>query len=78
MTASSYVSHYGDVFALTSRNDVGRFFADFSFKNWIPLVLVRDNIGENIGGSLIEELRVTSRVLSSVQNGLSRITRKGT
>ncbi len=51
-------SHWGDVFPLRSRNEVGISFADFCSRNWIPLVLVRDNIGENIGGSLIEECRL--------------------
>ncbi len=50
-------SHWGDVFPLRSRNDVGVSFADFCSRNWIPVILVRDNIGENIGGSLIEECR---------------------
>ena len=50
-------SHWGDVFPLRSRNDVGISFADFCSRNWIPVILVRDNIGENIGGSLIEECR---------------------
>ena len=51
------VSKWGDVFPLRSRNDVGTSFADFCCSNWVPLYLVRDNIGENIGGSLIEECR---------------------
>jgi hypothetical protein len=51
------VSHWGDVFPLKSRNDVGLSFADFCCRNWVPLYLIRDNIGENIGGSLLEECR---------------------
>jgi hypothetical protein len=52
------VSHWGDVFPLRSRTEVGISFADFCSRNWIPLILIRDNIGENIGGSfLIEECR---------------------
>jgi hypothetical protein len=50
-------SHWGDVFPMRSRNDVGTTFADFCCRNWVPLYLVRDNIGENIGGSLLEECR---------------------
>ncbi len=50
-------SHWGDVFPLRSRNDVGLSFVDFCCRNWIPLYLVRDNIGENVGGSLLEECR---------------------
>ncbi len=52
------VSKWGDVFPLRSRNDVGTSFADFCCSNWVPLYLVRDNIGENIGGSLIEVLHI--------------------
>ncbi len=50
-------SHWGDVFPLRSRNEVGLSFADFCCRNWIPLYLVRDNIGENVAGSLVEECR---------------------
>jgi hypothetical protein len=50
-------SHWGDIFPLRSRNDVGQSFADFCCRNWVPLYLIRDNIGENIGGSLIDECR---------------------
>jgi hypothetical protein len=58
------VSHWGDVFPLKSRNDVGLSFADFCCRNWVPLYLIRDNIGENIGGSLLEECR-SRNVLSA-------------
>jgi hypothetical protein len=51
-------SHWGDVFPLRSRNDVGQSFVDFCCRNWVPLYLIRDNIGENIGGSLIDECRI--------------------
>jgi hypothetical protein len=51
-------SHWGDVFPLRSRNDVGSSFADFCCRNWVPFYLIRDNIGENIGGSLLEECRL--------------------
>jgi hypothetical protein len=51
------VSHWGDVFPLRSRTQVGMSFVDFCCRNWIPVYLVRDNIGENIGTSLLEECR---------------------
>jgi hypothetical protein len=51
------VSHWGDVFPLKSRTQVGVSFVDFCCRNWIPVYLVRDNIGENIGTSLLEECR---------------------
>ena len=51
------VSHWGDVFPMTSRTQVGLSFVDFCCRNWIPLYLVRDNIGENIGTSLLDECR---------------------
>ncbi len=28
----------------------------FCSQNWVPLILVRDNAGENVGGSLMKEL----------------------
>jgi hypothetical protein len=52
-----YASHWGVVLPLRSRTEVGRSFADFCCRNWVPLVLVRDNTGENIGGSLLNECR---------------------
>ncbi len=52
------VSHWGDVFPLSSRTQVGLSFVDFCCRNWIPLYLVRDNIGENVGTSLLEECRI--------------------
>jgi hypothetical protein len=51
------VSHWGDVFPLKSRTEVGISFVDFCCRNWVPVYLVRDNIGENIGTSLVEECR---------------------
>ncbi len=50
-------SHWEYVFPLRSRNDVGTSFADFCCRNWVPLYLIRDNIGEHIGGSLLAECR---------------------
>jgi hypothetical protein len=52
-----HASHWGDVLPLQSRTGVGLSFANFCCRNWIPMILVRDNIGENIGGSLIDECR---------------------
>jgi hypothetical protein len=49
------VSQYGDVIPLKSRNDVGQSVTDFCSRNWVPLFLVRDNIGENVGGSIMDE-----------------------
>jgi hypothetical protein len=57
-------SHWGDVFPMSSRTQVGLSFVDFCSRNWVPLFLVRDNIGENIGTSLLEECR--SRNVKSV------------
>jgi hypothetical protein len=51
-------AHWGDFFPLRSRTEVGRSFADFCCRNWISLILVRDNIGKNVGGSLLDECRV--------------------
>ncbi len=42
---------------MRSKTEIGDAFADFCSQCWIPLVLVRDNAGENIGGSLVQELR---------------------
>jgi hypothetical protein len=70
-----YASHWGDVFPLRSRTEVGRSFADFCCRNWIPLVLVRDNIGENVGGSLLDECRMRNVKSAYI---CSRITQKGT
>jgi hypothetical protein len=51
------VSHWEDVFPMISRTQVGLSLVDFCCRNWILLYLVRDNIGENIGTSLLEECR---------------------
>jgi hypothetical protein len=52
-----YVSRYGDVLPLRSRNGVGQSLADFCCRNWVPLILIRDNIGENKGGQIMDECR---------------------
>jgi hypothetical protein len=52
-----HVSRFGYVTAMRSKTEIGDAFADFCCQCWVPLILVRDNAGENIGGSLIQELR---------------------
>jgi hypothetical protein len=52
-----YVSRYGYVTAMRSKTEIGNAFADFCCQCWVPLILVRDNAGENLGGSLVQELR---------------------
>ncbi len=52
-----YVSRFGYVTAMRSKTEIGDAFADFCCQCWVPLILVRDNAGENLGGSLIQELR---------------------
>jgi hypothetical protein len=50
-----YRSNYGDIVPLRSRSQVGWSFAEFCARNFTPLILIRDNIGENIGGELLKE-----------------------
>ena len=50
-----YRSKYGEIIPLKSRKQVGRSFANFCASHFTPLILIRDNIGENIGGDLVEE-----------------------
>ena len=52
-----YVSRYGFVVVMRSKTEIGDAFAEFCCQCWVPLILVRDNAGENVGGSLIQELR---------------------
>ncbi len=52
-----YVSRYGCVTAMRSKTEIGDAFADFCCQCWVPLILVRDNAGENVGGSIVQELR---------------------
>ncbi len=52
-----YVSRFGYVTAMRSKTEIGDAFADFCSQCWIPLILVRDNAGENVGGSIVQELR---------------------
>jgi hypothetical protein len=44
-----------EVIPLNSRSQVGWAFAEFCSRHFTPLILIRDNIGEHIGGSLMEE-----------------------
>jgi hypothetical protein len=50
-----YRSRWGDVIPLRSRTQVGWAFGEFCCCNFTPLVLIRDNISENIGGELMTE-----------------------
>ena len=50
-----YRSRYGDVFPIRSRKKVGWAFGEFCCRHFVPLILIRDNISENIGGALMKE-----------------------
>jgi hypothetical protein len=50
-----YRSRWGAVIPLRSRTQVGWSFGEFCCRNFTPLILVRDNISENTGGSLMDE-----------------------
>jgi hypothetical protein len=50
-----YRSCYGDVFPIRSRKKVGWAFGEFCCRQFVPLILIRDDISENIGGALMEE-----------------------
>ncbi len=52
-----YASGWGDISPLRSRTEVGKSLEDFCCRNWIPLCLVSDNAGENIGGDFEEVAR---------------------
>ncbi len=49
-----YVSGWGDILPIRSQNDVGTALSDFCCRNWVPLCIVSDNAGENIGGDFVE------------------------
>ena len=58
-----YRSRYGQVYPLQSRKLIGRSFRRFCSEVFKPLILIRDNIAENVGGELAEvclELMVKS------------------
>ena len=40
---------------MKSRKQVGRSFAEFCARHFTPLILIRDNIGEHVGGDLLQE-----------------------
>jgi hypothetical protein len=50
-----YRSNFGDIIPMKTRSQAGWSFATFCARNYTPLILIRDNIGENIGGQLMEE-----------------------
>ncbi len=50
------VSRYGDVVSLRSRTEVGAAFVTFVCRHFSLLVLISDNIAENHGGDLVEQL----------------------
>jgi hypothetical protein len=47
-----YRSRYGDILPIRSRKKVGWAFEQFCCRHFTPLILVRDNIAENVGGDL--------------------------
>jgi hypothetical protein len=51
------VSRWGWTFPMRSKTEIGLAFATFCCQNWVPLILIRDNAGENVGGSLMVETR---------------------
>jgi len=50
-----YRTRYGDVIPIRSRTKVGWSFGEFCCRHFVPKILVRDNIAENIGGALAKE-----------------------
>ena len=50
-----YRSKYGEIIPLRTRTQVGWSFAEFCSQHFTPLILIRDNIGENVGGELLKE-----------------------
>jgi hypothetical protein len=50
------VSRWGWIFPMHSKTEIGLAFATFCSQNWVPLILIRDGAGENVGGSLMKEL----------------------
>jgi hypothetical protein len=50
-----YRSRYGWVYPISSRKLVGLAFSTFCANHFTPVILIKDNVGENIGGDLIEE-----------------------
>ena len=50
-----YRSRYGDIIPIKSRKKVGWAFGEFCNRHFVPKILIRDNIPENIGGALADE-----------------------
>jgi hypothetical protein len=50
-----YRTRYGDIIPIKSRTKVGWAFGEFCCRHFVPKILVRDNIAENIGGELAKE-----------------------
>ena len=50
-----YRSRYGDIIPIRSRKKVGWAFGEFCNRHFVPRILIRDNIPENIGGALADE-----------------------
>jgi hypothetical protein len=79
-----YRSRYGDVIPLRSRREVGWSLSEFCCRNFTPLIVVRDNIAENAGGTTMEvchRLNIQSAFIcpmtpqqDQAENYLGRIT----
>ena len=50
-----YRSRYGDVFPIRTRKKVAWAIGEFCCRHFVPLILIRDNIAENVGGELDAE-----------------------
>jgi hypothetical protein len=50
-----YRSRFGDIIPLRTRKKVGWAIGEFCCRHFVPLILIRDNIAENVGGTLAEE-----------------------
>jgi hypothetical protein len=50
-----YRSRYGDIIPIRSRKKVGWAVGQFCCRHFVPLILIRDNIAENVGGELAAE-----------------------
>ncbi len=50
-----YRSKFGEVIPMKSRTQVGWAFSEFCARHFTPLILIRNNIGENKGGDIMTE-----------------------
>jgi hypothetical protein len=50
-----YRSRFGDIIPIRTRKKVGWAIGEFCCRHFVPLILVRDNIAENVEGTLDEE-----------------------